>query len=331
MLFNEELGRAAGAPLFDSDDVLNPPNSRTGRLLPAHRHGERRRRHPHPARRSGGLCSRQRAVLHYRPGQTTIPMQSHARRSGLRARGVRAHRRRRSGSVGQLSFDQRRHRRAVRRVASTRVSRSCASRASTGRSKWRRRSTRRASNASMCTCRTSSGRHRWTVQGIAACGGFSYGDVLGAGAGPSRSCSTTAPAISSAPSSSARHLHPRGLQRLPDAVQPEVADPGRSTGRIRAQPLRAVRGALRDGRGASRPVDPARRHGGFASADRGRAWRGQGRISPAQSNSVRSCPRWPCAISRTTAVDLPCVTRPIPTARLAASPACAVRTAASRS
>ena len=42
-------------------------------------------------------------------------------------------------------------------------------------------------------------------KGLVACGGFSYGDVLGAGwAGPNPSCSTRLRATSSPPSSSAR-------------------------------------------------------------------------------------------------------------------------------
>ena len=48
--------------------------------------------------------------------------------------------------------------------------------------------------------------------------------------------------------------------------------------RFRAQPLRAVRGALGDGRGDREPVDPLRRHGRQPDADRDRAWRGPGGV-----------------------------------------------------
>ena len=61
----------------------------------------------------------------------------------------------------------------------------------------------------------------WRFQTLVACGGFSYGDVLGrVKAGPSPSCSTTTPVSSSSASSSAAIPSPWGVQRLPDDVQP---------------------------------------------------------------------------------------------------------------
>jgi phosphoribosylformylglycinamidine synthase len=70
-------------------------------------------------------------------------------------------------------------------------------------------------------------------KGLVACGGFSYGDVLGAGQGWAQpSCSTTAAATSSRPSSRAGHLRARRLQRLPDDERAEVHHPRRRrTGR----------------------------------------------------------------------------------------------------
>jgi phosphoribosylformylglycinamidine synthase len=65
------------------------------------------------------------------------------------------------------------------------------------------------------------------LQGRVACGGFSYGDVLGAGrAGRAPSSSTRARATSSRPSSAARHLRAGRLQRLPDDERAEVMIPG---------------------------------------------------------------------------------------------------------
>ena len=57
-------------------------------------------------------------------------------------------------------------------------------------------------------------------RGLAACGGFSYGDVLGAArAGPSRSCSTPrARAGLRALLRPPRHLRAGRVQRLPDDV-----------------------------------------------------------------------------------------------------------------
>jgi phosphoribosylformylglycinamidine synthase len=114
---------------------------------------------------------------------------------------------------------------------------------------------------------------------FAACGGFSYGDVLGAGEGWAKSILFNARRVLGvfcAP----RHLRARRLQRLPDDVQPARDHPRR--GRLaafRAQPLRAVRGAGGDGADPAEPVDLLRRHAGLAAADRGGAWRRPRRVS----------------------------------------------------
>ena len=82
-----------------------------------------------------------------------------------------------------------------------------------------------------------------SFHGLAACGGFSYGDVLGAGAGWARSilfhdrlCGQFAAFFERA-----GYLFTGGVQWLPDAVAPQGADPGgRQLAAICAQPLRAV-------------------------------------------------------------------------------------------
>ncbi len=66
------------------------------------------------------------------------------------------------------------------------------------------------------------------------------------------------------------HVHARGLQRLPDAVDAEVADSRhRALAALRAQSLRAVRGACRARRGAADAVVVLRGHGGQRAADCG--------------------------------------------------------------
>jgi phosphoribosylformylglycinamidine synthase len=61
------------------------------------------------------------------------------------------------------------------------------------------------------------------LQGSGACGGFSYGDVLGAGKGWARTILfNSAAATSSQPSSAAGHLRAGRLQRLPDDERAEV-------------------------------------------------------------------------------------------------------------
>jgi phosphoribosylformylglycinamidine synthase len=63
-----------------------------------------------------------------------------------------------------------------------------ANRASTARSRWRRPSRARASRRWTCTCPTSSpGARAAGFKGLAVCGGFSYGDVLGGGQGWAKS------------------------------------------------------------------------------------------------------------------------------------------------
>ncbi len=83
-------------------------------------------------------------------------------------------------------------------------------------------------------------------KGFAACGGFSYGDVLGAGEGWAKSILFNPRAreefetFFDRPDSFAH----RRLQRLPDDVEPEGHHPRRrELAALRAQPLRAVRGA----------------------------------------------------------------------------------------
>lgn len=112
-------------------------------------------------------------------------------------------------------------------------------------------------------------------KGLVACGGFSYGDVLGAGEGWAKSIlqrprPRRLPGLLCAQG----QLRPRRLQRLPDDVQPARADSRhRVLAALRAQPFRAVRGAGGDGPGAGVVVDLPAGHGRFAPADRHRPWR----------------------------------------------------------
>ena len=143
--------------------------------------------------------------------------------------------------------------------------------------------------------------------GLAACGGFSYGDVLGAGEGWAKSIlfnDARARAVSRRSSrasdtfalgvcngcqmmSSLRELIP-GAEHWPRFVQ----------NRSERYEARLVAGADR-----GEPVDPAARHGRRAHADRGRARRRARRAGSAAASSRRSSARawWPRATSTTTA------------------------------
>ena len=153
--------------------------------------------------------------------------------------------------------------RPTSRAARGRASRSCASRASTVRSRWRRPSLAPASSRRRAHDRHPLGPHRGSTafRGLAACGGFSYGDVLGAGEGWAKSIlvqrarARRVRGVLRAP----RHVHARRVQRLPDAVEPARAHPGRrALAALRAQPQRAVRGAPGAGRRSRRARRSAR-------------------------------------------------------------------------
>ena len=121
-------------------------------------------------------------------------------------------------------------------------------------------------------------------------------------AGRRRSCSTRARATSShAFFSRARQLRARRVQRLPDDEQSARADPGRrALAALREEPLRAVRGAARDGRGPAFSVALLRGNGGQPHARRHGSRRrppssATRRIRPAARRSSR------CASSTTAA------------------------------
>ena len=115
--------------------------------------------------------------------------------------------------------------------------------------------------------------------GFAACGGFSYGDVLGGGEGWAKSILFNARArdefarVLRAPG----HLRARRLQRLPDDGGAQGAHPRRrALAALRAEPLRAVRGAAgrwSRSRRARRSSSPAWR----AAASRSSTAHGEGR------------------------------------------------------
>jgi phosphoribosylformylglycinamidine synthase len=108
-------------------------------------------------------------------------------------------------------------------------SRSCASRASTATSRPRSRSTGRVRHLRRPHDRPPGGAVRpRDVTGLVACGGFSYGDTLGAGEGWARSVLfNEAHRGASTTSSTAGHLRARHLQRLPDVRGAGRPHPGR--------------------------------------------------------------------------------------------------------
>ena len=131
-----------------------------------------------------------------------------------------------------------------------------------------------------------------------------------------------------------RHLRARRLQRLPDDVGAQGADPRRrALAALRAQPQRAVRGAPGDGRdrrdarrccwpgmaGSRMPIAVAHGEGRAEFADRRRRPRARG--ARPRRGALRRPPR----------TGRPSATRRTPTARPTASPRSPPPTAASRS
>ena len=102
--------------------------------------------------------------------------------------------------------------------------------------------------------------------GFAACGGFSYGDVLGGGEGWAKSILFNPRARDEFAGvlRAAGHLRARRLQRLPDDERARASSiPGAAgVAALREEPLRAVRGAAGAGRDPAEPVALLRGHGG---------------------------------------------------------------------
>ncbi len=122
--------------------------------------------------------------------------------------------------------------------------------------------------------------------GLAACGGFSYGDVLGAGGGWAK-----LHPVQRAGAGRVRrllralgHLRPGHLQRLPDDVAAPRAHPRRrALAALRAQRLGAVRGAAGAGGGGGEPVAVLQGHGRQPHPDRRRRTARGARSSPART------------------------------------------------
>ena len=118
--------------------------------------------------------------------------------------------------------------------------------------------------------------------GFAACGGFSYGDVLGAGEGWAKSILFNARARDEFAAFFQRggYLRPGRVQRLPDDEQPARAHTGRrALAAFRAQQVRAVRSA------ASRCWKSCRRLRSFWTAWREAACRSRSRTAKVMRNS----------------------------------------------
>ena len=127
-----------------------------------------------------------------------------------------------------------------------------------------------------------SGRVRLDgFQGFVACGGFSYGDTLGAGEGWARSILFNARLVGPVRFVLRPHrrLRARRLQWLPDAGGARRHDSRhRRVAAFHAQQERAIRGPPQPRRGAAVGLDLLQRHGRKPPADRGRAWRGLRRL-----------------------------------------------------
>ncbi len=123
-------------------------------------------------------------------------------------------------------------------------------------------------------------------QGLAAGGGFSYGDVLGAGEGWAKSILFNAARARRVRGvfPARRHLRAGRVQRLPDDEQPARAGARRARlAALRPEPLRAVRGALRDGRGAALAVALLRRAWPGAAC---RSWLPTARATPSSRTTA---------------------------------------------
>ena len=136
--------------------------------------------------------------------------------------------------------------------------------------------------------------------GAVACGGFSYGDVLGAGEGWAKTIRFNAQLADmfAAFFGSQRHVRAGHLQRLPDDEQPRVDDPGcRGLAEVHAQQVGEVRGALLAGRSAAVAVAVLHRHGRLAHSGGHRSRRRFRRLLAARRLLRRQ--QWPCASSIT--------------------------------
>jgi phosphoribosylformylglycinamidine synthase len=130
------------------------------------------------------------------------------------------------------------------------------------------------------------------VTGLVACGGFSYGDTLGAGEGWARSVLFHPEAHRGVPRllPPPGHLRARHLQRLPDVRRARRPHPRRRRlAAVHPQPLGAVRGPPHPGRG---PRQPRRSSSpGMASSRGSRSPSPMARASP--TSACAGTPR-PC-------------------------------------
>ena len=101
------------------------------------------------------------------------------------------------------------------------------------------------------------------MQGLVAVGGFSYGDVLGAGEGWARTIRFNSRLSDQFAAYFARpDTFALGVQRLPDDGRAGAHDPRRrGLAALHAQPVREVRGAPGPGGTGQVAVDLLRRHG----------------------------------------------------------------------
>ena len=286
------------------------------------------------------LLDESRVDLHRAWSATTHAHAAPARQPRRRRPGIRPDPRRGAipGSAPTLDLRSgaRTSPRRSSRAARGPRSRSCASRASTARSRWRPRSTAPGFAAfDVHMSDIIAGRRRLAdFKGFVACGGFSYGDVLGAGEGWAKSILFNARARDEFAAFFARADTfalgvCNGCQMMSNLH--ELIPGTRPLAALRAQPLRAVRGAPRDARGAALAVALLRGHGGQPHADRDRARRGLRRVSRRGAARRRRSRCVAAALRRQRAARRPSAIRTIRTARRRASPGSPRPTAASRS
>ena len=127
-----------------------------------------------------------------------------------------------------------------------------------------------------------SGRVRLgRFHGLVACGGFSYGDVLGAGEGWAKSILFNPLAREEFAAFFARDATftlgvCNGCQML--SALKELIPGAQTLAALRAQSIGAVRGALDAGARSAVAVGAVGGHAGLGAAHRGGAWRRSGRV-----------------------------------------------------
>jgi phosphoribosylformylglycinamidine synthase len=293
-LFCEELGAVVQIRRSESSQVMAVLRAAgLGACSAVHRRPQPLGPDPHHPQRQGGAQREARRSAARLVGDQ-FPHAAAARPPGMCAAGIRPHsRRRRPGPVGDAELRSRRRRRRAVHHTGARPRMAILREQGVNGHVEMAAAFDRAGFAAIDVHMSDILAGRVALadfKGAVACGGFSYGDVLGAGQGWAKTILFNERArdellgLLRTPG----HLCPRRLQRLPDDERAQGHHPRRRRlAAFRTQPRRAVRSALFDGRGARVAVDLLRRHGRQSPAGGRFARRGAAVFaSPAQQASA---------------------------------------------